>query len=70
MVKATCSYSKLTDVAGASPEEIKRYTDLLVGDLNEVKDNLNALLSGGKSETTSMFYFWGGGQVLNHTHRE
>lgn len=46
MVKA--SYCKLTDVAGASPEEIQRYTDLLLGDLNDVKDNLNALLSGGK----------------------
>lgn len=46
MVKA--SYSKLTDVALASPEEIQRYTDLLLRDLNEVKNNLNALLSGGK----------------------
>lgn len=46
MVKA--SYSKLTDVAHASPEEIQRYTDLLLRDLNEVKNNLNALLSGGK----------------------
>lgn len=34
------------DVAGTSPEEIQRYTDLLLGDLNEVKDNLNTLLSG------------------------
>lgn len=46
MVKA--SYSKLTDVAHAYPEEIQRYTDLLLRDLNEVKNNLNALLSGGK----------------------
>ncbi|XP_052719066.1 uncharacterized protein LOC128190882 isoform X2 [Crassostrea angulata] len=34
------------DVAHASPEETQRYTDLLLRDLNEVKNNLNALLSG------------------------
>lgn len=48
MIMVKASYSKLTDVAHASPEEIQRYTDLLLRDLNEVKNNLNALLSGGK----------------------
>uniref|UniRef100_K1R0M8 Uncharacterized protein n=1 Tax=Magallana gigas TaxID=29159 RepID=K1R0M8_MAGGI len=40
---------QLADVAHASPEETQRYTDLLLRDLNEVKNNLNALLSGEKA---------------------
>ncbi|XP_048728320.2 uncharacterized protein LOC125646182 [Ostrea edulis] len=35
-----------SEVEKASPEEIQKYTDLLVGDITEVVDNIDVLLSG------------------------
>jgi hypothetical protein len=38
----------ISDVKDVTPEDVKKYTDLLLGDIKKVVDNIDILLSGSQ----------------------